>query len=127
MPSEPAPLVIIRPPGREPYAVDLDRLTALVRAARVLRMGRLAGALTKALDAKAGLETEVERDVGKYVERVDQIRKRKDEIFMKQHAALDVDVSDLAELEKDLEDFGKNDKSGASDGNAYAGTSPPKL
>ena len=35
--------------------------------------------------------------------------------------------TDLAELEKDLEDFGKNDKSGASDGNAYAGTSPPKL
>jgi hypothetical protein len=59
-------------------------------------------------------------------------RKRKDEIFMKQHAALDVDVSDLAELEKDLEDFGKNDKAGASDGdkvsaNAYTGTAPPKL
>jgi len=89
-------------------------------------MGRLAGALGKALDAKAGLETEVERDVTKYVQRVDQIRARKDEIFMKQHAALDVDMSDLAEMEKDLEDFGKNDHSG--DGiNAYAGTAPPKL
>lgn len=126
MPSEPAPLVVIRPPGREPYAMTLDRLTAHVRAARMLRMGRLASSLNVALEAKAGLETEVQADVAKYVERVDQIRKRKDEIFMKQHAALDVDVSDLAEMEKDLEDFGKNDKSG--DGvNAYAGTAPPKL
>lgn len=122
MPSEPALWVVIRPPGREPYSLSLERLT------RVLTMGRLAGALNKALDAKAGLETEVEQDVAKYVDRVGQIRKRKDEIFMKQHAALDVDVSDLAEMEKDLEDFGKNDKAGASDGtNAYAGTSPPKL
>jgi hypothetical protein len=121
MPSEPAPLVIIRPPMREPYAVDLDRLTALIRAARVLRMGRLAGVLNKAMNAKADLEREVERDVGKYVERVNQIRERKDDIFMKQHAALDVDVSDLVELERDLEDFGKNDRTG--DGtNAYAGT-----
>jgi hypothetical protein len=84
-------------------------------------MGRLANTLKRATDAKDGLEREVNADVGRYVERVDQIRKRKDDIFMKQHAALDVDVSDLAELERDLEDFGKNDRTG--DGtNAYAGT-----
>jgi hypothetical protein len=126
MPSEPAPVVVIRPPGREPYAVTLDRLTALVRAARVLRMGRLSGMLGKALDAKARLEMEVEKDVERYVDRVAQVSQRKDEIFMKQHAALDVDVSDLAELERDLEDFGKNERSGGG-ANAYAGTSPPKL
>jgi hypothetical protein len=120
MPSEPALRVVLRPPGREPYVMTLERLT------QVVRMGRLANSLAKALDAKAGLETAVEQDVAKYVDRVDQIRRRKDEIFMKQHAALDVDVSDLAELEKDLEDFGKNDRSG--DGaNAYTGTAPPKL
>jgi hypothetical protein len=126
MPSEPAPVVVLRPPGREPYAVTLDRLTALVRAARVLRMGRLADALRPAADARDGLEREVIEDVSKYVQRVDEVRRRKDDIFMKQHRALDVDVSDLAEMEADLEAFGKNDKAGASDGNAYAGTTPPK-
>lgn len=121
MPSEPALKVILRPPGREPYVMTLERLT------QVVRMGRLAKSLDIARNARDGLETAVEQDVAKYVERVDQIRRRKDEIFMKQHAALDVDVSDLAELEKDLEDFGKNDKAGENDGNAYAGTSPPKV
>jgi hypothetical protein len=92
----------------------------------VLRMGRLADALKPATAARDGLEREVIEDVAKYVRRVDDVRRRKDEIFMKQHEALDVDVSDLAELEKDLEDFGKNDRSG--DGaNAYTGTAPPKL
>lgn len=120
MPSEPALKVVLRPPGRAPYVVSLERLT------QVVIMGRLSGALARALDAKATLELEVERDATKYVDRVNQIRERKDEIFMKQHRALDVDVSDLAELEKDLEDFGKNDRSG--DGaNAYTGTAPPKL
>src|SRR4051812_48871374 len=126
MPSDPALKVIIRPPGREPYEMSLERLT------KVVRMGRLSKSLDIARNARDGLEADVEKDVVKYVERVDQIRKRKDEIFMKQHAALDVDVSDLSELEKDLEDFGKNDKAGASDGdkvsaNAYTGTAPPKL
>lgn len=124
MPSEPALKVVLRPPGREPYIVTLDRLTAHIRAARVLRMGRLAKSLAKALDAKAGLEAAVEQDVARFVGRVDQITKRKDEIFMKQHATLDADVSDLAELEKDLEDFGKNDLGGEG---AYVGTVPPKL
>lgn len=121
MPSEPALKVVLRPPGREPYVLTLERLT------RVVIMGRLAKSLDIARNARDGLEVEVEKDVTKYVQRVDQIRARKDEIFMKQHAALDVDVSDLAEMEKDLEDFGKNDKAGASDGNAYTGTAPPKL
>jgi len=130
MPSKPAPLVILRPPGREPYAVTLDRLTALVWAARVLRMGRLANVLKPATEARDGLEHELISDVAKYVDRVNHIRKRKDEIMMKQHEALDVDMSDIAALEEDLEAFGKNDKADASDGaqsSAYAGTAPPKL
>lgn len=89
-------------------------------------MGRLASALSKARDAKQGLENEVVADVARFVERVDHIRKRKDEIFMKQHSVLDADMSDLAEMEKDVEDFGKNDVSD-NGGNAYVGTSPPKL
>jgi len=87
-------------------------------------MGRLAKTLAIALDAKAGLETAVEADVKKYVDRVDQIHKRREDVFLRQHAVLDADVSDLAELEKDLEDFGKNDRSAGTlnDGNAYHGT-----
>ena len=127
MPSEPAPLVVLRPPGREPYVVTIDRLTALVRAARVLRMGRLAKALDHARGSVNGLETEVLQDVQKLVERVEYVRDRKNKAFGKQHGVLDADVSDLAEMEKDLEDFGKNEETGASTGNAYAGTSPPKL
>lgn len=101
--------------------MSLERLT------QVVTMGRLSKVLQPAIQARDGLEQELVSDVNKYVERVDYIRRRKDEIMMKQHAGLDVDMSDLAELEKDLEEFGKNDKAGASDGNAYAGTSPPKL
>lgn len=91
-------------------------------------MGRLADTLKKAANARAGLETAVEQDVTKYIARVNQIHQRREDLFMKQHSALDVDVSDLAEMEKDLEDFGKNDRSGAGGSSgAYRGTSPPKL
>lgn len=121
MPSDPALKVVLRPPGREPYEMSLERLT------QVIIMGRLANALKPATEARDGLEQEVIQDVAKYVDRVNHIRKRKDEIMMKQHGALDVDMSDLTELEQDLEEFGKNDKAGESDGNAYVGTAPPKL
>lgn len=94
-------------------------------------MGRLADTLKKAADAKAGLETAVEVDVAKYVERVDQVHRRREDVFMKKHGELDLDVTDLAEFERDLEDFAKNDRSdaGGSSGepNAYKGTNPPKL
>jgi hypothetical protein len=140
MPSEPGSFlsVTVRPPGAAPYAVTLERLTDLVR---VYRMGRLANALGRALDAKAGLETAVERDVAKYIDRVEHVHERRQAVFARKHAELDLDVSDLAEFEKDLEDFGKNDRSrgGEStepppaakpqqqaalpeDGNAYSGT-----
>lgn len=130
MPSDPVPAlyVTVRPPGRAPYTVTLDRLTAQVRAARILRMGRLADTLKKAADAKAGLEVAVEQDVAKYIDRVGQVHKRREDVFMKKHGELDLDVTDLAEFERDLEDFAKNDRSGdGTNGNAYAGTSPPKI
>lgn len=128
MPSSPVPVVIIRPPGRRPYAIALDRLTAQVRAARVLRMGKLAAILAKASDARAGLETALENDVAGYIDRVNGAHKRREGVFLKKHAELDADVSDLAEFEKDLSEFdGKNDHSGAgNNGDAYAATRPPK-
>lgn len=94
-------------------------------------MGRLSDTLKKAADAKAGLETAVELDVAGYIDRVDQVHKRREAVFLKKHSELDLDVTDLAEFEKDLEDFGKNDHSGAGgssgEPNAYRGTNPPKL
>jgi hypothetical protein len=125
--------VTIRPPGGEPYGMTLDRLTAHVRAARKLKtMGRLADTLKKASDAKAGLETAVEADVTGYIDRVAQVHKRRQTVFMAKHGELDLDVTDLAEFEADLEDFAKNDRSsdGATSenktGDAYVGTNPPK-
>lgn len=111
--------VVIRPPGRAPYRISLERLTQAVT------MGRLSRAIGQALDAKAGLETAVENDVATYVGRVQQAHKRREQVFQKQHEALDVDISDLAELERDLEEFGKNDRSTVG-GSAYNGTAPLK-
>lgn len=96
-------------------------------------MGRLADTLKKATDAKLGLETAVEADVAKYVDRVGQVHKRREDVFMKKHGELDLDVTDLAEFENDLEDFAKNDRSNDGEtsarqnsGDAYVGTNPPK-
>lgn len=80
-------------------------------------MGRLADTLRRATDARDRLETTVEADVARYVERVDQVHKRREAVFMAKHGELDAVVADLAEFEKDLEDFAKNDRSAA-----YAGT-----
>ena len=91
-------------------------------------MGRLSDTLKKAADAKAGLETAVEADVAKYVDRVQSIHKRREDVFLKKHGELDLDVTDLAEFEKELDAFGKNDRSGAGgssgdqSGDAYVGT-----
>ena len=125
--------VTIRPPGGEPYVMTLDRLTAHVRAARKLKtMGRLADTLKLATVAKAGLETAVESDVMRYIDRVNQVHKRRETVFHAKHDELDLDVTDLAEFESDLEDFAKNDRSNAGEttgnntGDAYVGTNPPK-
>lgn len=86
-------------------------------------MGRLADTLARARTAMDGLESAVGQDVDKFVERIAQVHRRREDVFMKQHAALDADVSDLAEMEKDLADFGKNDRPGDG-GSAYTGTTP---
>lgn len=89
-------------------------------------MGRLANKLVRARNAMDELEHAVGQDVDKFVERVGHVHRRREDLFMRQHAALDADVSDLAEMEKDLEDFGKNDRSGDGEtsGSAYVGTAP---
>ena len=113
MPSEPAPSFI----------AALDGLTARVRAFRVFKMGRLSDILAKASNAQAGLETAVEADVNKYVDRVQEIHKKREAVFLKKHTELDGTVTDLAQFETELDAFGKNDHSGdgKNSGNAYAG------
>lgn len=121
--SEPAPPVVFL----VPYPVTLEQLTALVRAARVLRMGRLSDTLAKATNARLALETAVEADVKKYIDRVQSVDKTRETVFFEKHSELDGHVSDLSEFKEDLEAFGKNDQSGdgSKTGDAYTGTRKP--
>lgn len=116
MPSEPA----------SPFLPALERLTARLRAFRMLRrMGRLADKLAKASDAVAGLEMAVEKDVDALIERTKTVHAKREAVFLQKQTNLDQHMTDLAEFSRDLDDFGKNDRSGAggsSSGNAYEGT-----
>lgn len=93
-------------------------------------MGRLADKLAKANDAIAGVEIAVEKDVDALIERTKLVHKTREDVFFQKHTGLDAAMTDLAEFSKDLEDFGKNDHSGAggssgnSSGDAYVGTRP---
>lgn len=126
MPSEPALSFLVKPPDCAPYTVTLDRLTALVRAARVLRMGRLADKLARATDAITDLETATERDVDRIIERTKELHAKREDVMLRKTMQLDGHMADLTEFGKDLETFdGKNERSGAggiSSGNAYDGT-----
>lgn len=128
MPSEPVPSLLLRPPGRPPYAVTLDQLTALVRAARVLRMGRLADKLTRAANAIADLEVATEHDVDGIIKRTEELHTKRKDVMLRKTMQLDNHMTDLVEFGKDLDVFdGKNEASGAggsSSGNAYTGTTP---
>lgn len=124
--------VVLKRNGRT-YRVPLDFIIASMggysAGLRSARMGRLSKILDVARNAEANLEQAVEADVQKYVERVEEVHKRKDVVFQGKHEALDGHVSDLHEFSTDLEDFArKNDRSGAgSNGSAYTGTTPPKV
>lgn len=122
MPSKPAPSVVIRPPGAPPYRLTLEQLTAHVRAARVLRMGRLAAKFAKANDAIAGLEIAVEKDVDKIIERTQEVHAKRETVTLRKLQYLDGHMVDLSEFERDIDDFGKNEFGVANDGDAYKGT-----
>lgn len=93
-------------------------------------MARLADKLAKANDAVAGIEHAVDRDVDALIERTKAVHAKREAVFLKKHAGLDQHITDLATFETDLDDFGKNDRSGdgeSSDensGSAYVGTAP---
>lgn len=101
--------VVIRPPGRAPYTVTLDRLTAHVRAARELRMAinrdelkkkRLAamGVVGSQMDASAAMYDEVVA----YGAKVEQARHEARTAHLN---ALDVEISDLKQMAEDMSEF----------------------
>jgi hypothetical protein len=91
-------------------------------------MGRLAAKLAQAQNAIDGIEIAVGHDVDALIDRTKEVHKRREAVFLKKQMALDGSVSDLAEFEKDLEAFGKNDLSGVGEnsGSAYTGVNPDK-
>lgn len=108
--------IIIRPPGRAPYALPLDRLTQHVRAARTLHhMGRLSKHFDRANAAMDRVETETAKDVDKLVERTEHYHKRRAQVFQSKHEGLDAQIGELAEFERDQEDFAKNDHGDAGE------------
>ena len=99
-------------------------------------MGRLADKLARASDAVAGVEIAVERDVDALINRTEEVHKKRETVFLRKHMGLDAMVTDLAGFDAELDNFGKNDRSGAGgtssensgqkSGSAYDGTNPDK-
>lgn len=89
-------------------------------------MGRLADKLNRATDAIAGVELAVERDIDALIERTRTVHKTREDVFLRKQMQLDQHMTDLGEFSRDLEDFGKNDRSGDGDssGSAYTGAHP---
>lgn len=89
-------------------------------------MGRLADKLNKARNAMDDFHVATEKKVDDLIARVNKAGERRDAAFMRKHETIDRHMTDIAEFEKDLEDFdGKNDQSDASEGSGSSWT-PPK-
>lgn len=78
-------------------------------------MGRLSKHLNRASNAMDDLEMSVARNVDKLVERVQAVNVRQEDAFMRKHVELDGHVADVAEFEKDIEEFDRKNSSGAGE------------
>lgn len=78
-------------------------------------MGRLSKHLGRANNALDDLEMAVVRNVDKLVERTQAVHKRQEEAFFAKHVDLDAQMSDIAEFEKDIEDFDRKNSLGAGE------------
>ena len=78
-------------------------------------MGRLSKHLGRANNALDDLEMAVARNVDKLVERTQAVHKRQEEAFFRKHVELDGHMSDVAEFEKDIEEFDRKNSSGAGE------------
>lgn len=110
MPSRPAPLFVIRPPGRAPYTVTLDRLTALVRAARELRMPITRDDLKKKrLQAMGVVGAQMDASAAMFDRLIaagDKVTTARTAAETAQMGAIDAQVADLNEMAEEFADMG---------------------
>lgn len=98
--------ITVRPPGREPYAVTIDQLTALVRAARNLRMS----ALTEKLKT-AGAVSKTQREAtmamaDRLIAKGEEVAKLRDATETAHMADMTTQMADLQELADELGKMG---------------------
>lgn len=101
--------LLIRPPGRAPYAVTLDRLTALVRAAREIRMAISRDDLKKKrLQAMGvvGAQMAASADMfDRVVAAGEKVTTARTAAETAQMAAIDDQVADLNEMAEEFAEF----------------------
>lgn len=102
----------IRPPGREPYEMTLDQLTAHVRAARILKQMTTRDELKKKrLQAMGVVGSQMDASSAMYdrvIEhgaKVDEARQAAEVAHM---GALDEQIADLTEMADDMSEFEQN-------------------
>lgn len=115
MPSEPALSLLVRPPGRQPYIVPLDRLTALVRAARTLRTMKFLDKMVLAGTVAADLEARAERDADALIARGDELNAKREKAFAVHRARMDASHDALDRLEHALDSMGNEPPQTGSD------------
>lgn len=120
--------LLIRPPGRAPYTVTLDRLTALVRAARELRMGITRDDLKKKrLQAMGvvGAQMAASADMfDRVIAAGEKVATARTAAETAQMAAIDDQVADLNEMADEMAEFGQaaaNPPKGAASGSTPSG------
>lgn len=101
--------LLIRPPGRAPYTVTLDRLTALVRAARELRMGITRDDLKKKrLQAMGvvGAQMDASADMfDRVIAAGQKVATARTAAETAQMGAIDAQVADLNEMAEEMAEF----------------------
>lgn len=115
MPSEPAPVVILRPPGRPAYAVTLDQLTAQVAAARTLRPMNFLDKMKLAGTVAADLEAAAERDADALIARAAELDAKRAKAFAPHFKRLDASHDALDGLEHALDYLGNGAPAVGSD------------
>jgi len=126
MPSTPGPLVVIRPPGREPYTVTLASLTDHIRAARELRRMKFMDKMKQAGNVAADLEAYAERKADALIARGAELQAKTDKAFAAHDDRMAQNYDALDRFEHAIDVLGNGapeDGSSVSD-TPYKGTAP---
>lgn len=127
MPSEPGPLVIIRPPdGRDAYVLPLAELTDHIRAARELRRMAFLDKMKKAGSVAADLEAYAEKQADALIARGEELQAKTDKAFLVHTKRMDAQYDALDGFEHALDALGNGAPETGSDasGTPYKGTAP---